>query len=141
MMLKKLICIISGLIMLAGCATTQTKPELEPECNNPGEVVFIINTHESAWIDLGGVSVRRMEIRMCSDDRMLEEFSPPLFGFWWNGFFQLWMGEWMPSKEDPNKGNYRYHNIARFDGRYSKTQAYAQCEEFILEILLKKEKE
>lgn len=136
-MFKKFFGIIFIFLFLFSCATLQPIPKPEPECNNPGEIVFIINTHESAWIDLGGVSVRRIELRMCSNDRTLEEFSPPLFGFWWNDIFQLWMGEWIPSEEDPNKGSYRYSNIARFDGRYSKTQAYAQCEKFILEVLLK----
>lgn len=141
-MLKKLICFISGLLFLIGCATIQAKSDMYlPDCT-PSEVIFITNTHENAWIEIGdGYNVRRIDLRMVDDDCIMQNFSPPLFGYFTTGSkqlkaFHLWKGEWIPSKEDPEKGMYKYVHLMVFEGNTTQ-RIYDMAAEFIKTVLIK----
>lgn len=144
-MLKKLVCFISGLFLLIGCATIQPKSDMYlPNCK-PGEVIFIINTHENAWIEIAkGYNVRRIDLRMVDDDCIMQQFSPPLFGYFTPGIkelkaFNLWKGVWIPSKDNPEKGTYRYTHIATFEGK-TEQGIYNTAAEFIKKILVKEKR-
>ena len=140
-MLKKLICLIS-IFFLFSCTTVQPKPDMYlPDCT-PGEVIFIENTHKNAWIEIAdGVSVRRIDLRMTDEDCIMQKFSPPMFGFFTPGqrsmkAFHLWKGEWVPSKEDSEKGFYNYVHIVTFEGN-SVQRIYDMAAEFIKTVLIK----
>ena len=112
-----------------------------PDCT-PGEVIFIENTHENAWIEIAdGVFVRRIDLRMVDDECIMQQFSPPMFGFFTGGkkelhAFHLWKGVWIPSQKVPGKGHYRYEHLATFEG-YSVQRIYDTVADFIKTVLLK----
>ena len=66
-MLKKFVCLISGLLLLSSCATIQpisNEPQMSdihvPDCT-PGYVIFVENTYKDAWVEISkGVNVRRV---------------------------------------------------------------------------------
>lgn len=143
-MLKKLIYFIS-VFFLFSCATIQPKSNMYlPNCI-PGEVIFIENTHENAWIEIAeGYSVRRVDLRMTDEDCEMQNFSPPMFGYFTPGMkkmkaFYLWKGEWVPSKEVPGKGHYNYVHIMTFEGD-TVQGIYNTTAEFIKTVLIKEKK-
>jgi len=140
--LKKIIYFIS-IFFLFSCATiTQPKSDMYlPDCT-PGEVIFIENTHENAWIEIADkVFVRRIDLRMTDENCEMQNFSPPMFGFFTAGqrhfkAFHLWKGEWVPSKEVPGKGYYNYVHIVTIEGN-SVQRIYDMAADFIKTVLIK----
>ena len=139
-MLKKLICFIS-IFFLFSCATITPKSNMYlPNCE-PNEVIFIENTHENAWVEIAeGVHVRRIELRITDEDCMMQNFSPPIFGFFTAGRNQLkalhlWQGVWVPSKDVPGKGYYNYNHLVTFEGN-TVQGIYDIAAEFIKTVLM-----
>ena len=144
-MFKKIVCFISGLVLLFGCATIQPKSNMYlPDCT-PNEVIFIENTHENAWVEIAeGVHVRRVDLRITDEDCIMQNFSPPIFGFFTAGRKQLkalhlWQGEWVPSKEVPGKGHYNYNHLVTFEGN-TVQGIYNLAGEFIKTVLMTEKK-
>ena len=141
--MKKLVCLFVFLIF-SSCAIVQpTRSNMYlPDCT-PGEVIFIENTHENAWVEIAeGVHVRRIEVRITDEDCEMQNFSPPMFAYFTAGMKQLkalhlWKGEWIPSSEVPGKGFYRYTHIVTFEGN-TVQRIYDIASEFIKDILVKK---
>jgi hypothetical protein len=140
-MLKKIICFIS-IFFLFSCATIQPKSDMYlPDCT-PGEVIFITNTHENAWIEIADkVFVRRIDLRMVDEKCIMQQFSPPIFGFFTGGrkelhAFHLWKGEWVPSKNIPGKGYYNYVHVVTIEGN-SVQRIYDLAADFIKTVLIK----
>ena len=116
-----------------------------PDCT-PGHVIFVENTYKDAWVELGnGLLVRRVELGMADEDCTVQDFSPPMFGFFLpemvDGLktFILLKGEWFPSEEVPGKGHYEYIILGSFKGK-TVQGVYNIVADFVKEILVKKEK-
>ena len=144
-MLKKIICFIS-IFFLFSCATIQPKSDMYlPDCT-PNEVIFIENTHENAWVEIAnGVHVRRIDLRMTDEDCIMQNFSPPMFGFFTAGSkalkaLHLWKGEWVPSKEVPGKGHYNYVHVVTIEGN-SVQRIYDIAADFIKTVLIKEKED
>lgn len=142
--MKRLLCAAVVFIFFS-CAAIQPKSDMHlPDCT-PDEVIFIINTHENAWIEIAdGVNVRRIDLRMTDEDCEMQNFSPPMFAYFTAGMKQtkalhLWKGEWIPSEEVPGKGHYKYSHIVSFEGE-TEQRIYEIAAEFIKTILMKNPK-
>ena len=150
-MLKKLIYFIS-IFFLFSCATVQPSPNTqhEPAMTDihiqdciPGHVIFVENTYKDAWVEIAdGVNVRRVELGMTDEDCVVQNFSPPMFGFFIpqakmnEKVFYLLKGEWVPSKEIPDKGHYKYNVLAVFKGK-TVQKVYDVVADFVKTVLVK----
>jgi len=115
-----------------------------PACT-PGHVIFVENMYKDAWIELNdGLLVRRVELGMANEDCIVQDFSPPMFGFFLPEMqegkktFILLKGEWFESKEVPGKGHYEYTILGSFKSK-TVQGVYNIVAEFTKEILVKKE--
>ena len=142
--MKKLLCAIVFFVFFS-CAAIQPKSDMYlPDCK-PDEVIFIINTHKNAWIEIAdGVHVRRIDLRMTDENCEMQNFSPPMFAYFTAGMKQrkslhLWKGEWVPSEEVPDKGWYKYTHIVSFEGD-TEQRIYEIAAEFIKTVLMKNPK-
>ena len=125
MYMKRLLLAVT-LCVLLGCASAP-KGRLShihvSDCT-PGDVIFIENTYKDAWVELGnGLLVRRIELGMADEDCTVQDFSPPMFGFFipqgedGKKEFILLKGQWFESEEVPGKGHYEYTILGSFKSK------------------------